>query len=61
MGGTLPVLFESEEDGFSLGHSDTYLLVKVQGTGLRGELRDVRIESAEGDTLRGALQENLDE
>ena len=61
VGGTLPVLFESEEDGFSLGHSDTYLLVKVQGTGLRGELRDVRIESAEGDTLRGALQENLDE
>ena len=61
IGGTLPVLFESEEDGFSLGHSDTYLLVKVQGTGLRGELRDVRIESAEGDTLRGALQENLDE
>ncbi|MBQ7692226.1 MAG: tRNA (N(6)-L-threonylcarbamoyladenosine(37)-C(2))-methylthiotransferase MtaB [Oscillospiraceae bacterium] len=61
VGEILPVLFESEEDGFSIGHSDTYLLVKVQGTGLRGELRDVRIESAEGDTLRGALQENLDE
>ena len=55
VGQTLPVLFESEEDGFCTGHSDTYMPVKVRGTGLRGELRDVRIESAEGDTLRGTL------
>ena len=55
VGQTLPVLFESEEDGWCTGHSDTYMPVKVQGTALRGELRNVRIERVEGETLCGAL------
>ena len=55
VGQTLPVLFESEEDGFCTGHSDTYMPVKVQGTGLRGQLHDVWIEGVEGETLRGTL------
>ena len=55
VGQTLPVLFESEEDGFCTGHSDTYMPVKVKGTNLRGELRNVRIERVEGETLCGAL------
>ena len=67
VGQTLPVLFESEEDGFCTGHSDTYMPVRVEGTGLRGQLRDVRIERVEGETLCGALafdvplQRKLDE
>ena len=55
VGQTLPVLFESEEDGFCTGHSDTYMPVKVQGTGLRGQLHDVWIEGVEGETLCGTL------
>ena len=53
VGQTLPVLFESEEDGYCTGHSDTYMPVKVKGTGLRGELRDVEIMEVSGDTLLG--------
>ncbi len=55
VGQTLPVLFESEEDGCCTGHSDTYMPVKVQGTGLRGQLHDVWIEGVEGETLCGVL------
>ena len=55
VGQTLPVLFETGEDG-SLGHSDTYLLVKVPETGLQGQLRNVRITGADGERLTGALQ-----
>ena len=57
VGQTLPVLFESEEDGFCTGHSDTYMPVKVQGTGLRGQLRNVAISEVSGDTLCGSFGE----
>ncbi len=53
VGTTLPVLFETEEDGFSIGHSDTYVLVKVPGTGLRGSLKNVQILGREGEKLLG--------
>ena len=55
MGRTLPVLFEREEDGFSLGHSDTYQLVRVKGAGLRGKTRDVLVTAQEGEKLYGEL------
>ena len=55
IGQTLPVLFETEEDGCSLGHSDTYLLVRAPGTGLHGKLCQVRIEGIEGETLKGHI------
>ncbi len=54
-GQVLSVLFESEEDGFCTGHSDTYMPVKVKGTGLRGELHDVLIEAVEGEFLVGRM------
>ena len=57
VGQTLPVLFESEDDGRCTGHSDSYMPVCVPGSGLRGRLRDVVIESVEGDGLRGILVE----
>ena len=53
VGKVLPVLFETEEDGFSIGHSDTYLLVKIPGTGLRGQILNVRIRAAEEELLLG--------
>ena len=53
VGQTLPVLFETEEDGFCTGHSDTYVLVKTEGTKLRGTVKNVRISAVEGDKLVG--------
>ena len=53
VGQTLPVLFETEDEEGSLGHSDSYVLVRVKEKGLRGQLRQVRIEGLEGDGLRG--------
>ena len=55
VGTVLPVLFETEENGESIGHSDTYLHVKVPVSSLRGSLRSVRILSAEGEFLCGEL------
>ena len=54
VGQVLPVLFETAEEG-SLGHSDTYLLVKVPERGLRGQLRNVKITGVENDRLVGEL------
>ena len=55
IGRTLPVLFEREEEGFSLGHSDTYQLVRVKGEGLRGRTLDVRVTGLEDEILCGEL------
>ena len=57
VGQTLPVLFETAEGAGSLGHSDSYLLVRVAREGLRGELREVRITGVDGEELRGRLAE----
>ncbi len=54
LGQTLPVLFETGEDG-SLGHSDTYVLVKVPERGLQGQLRQVHITGIDGERLVGEL------
>ena len=53
VGQVLPVLFETEEDGFCFGHSDTYLMVKVRASSLRRQIKDVRITNVEGDVLCG--------
>ena len=58
VGAVLPVLFESAEGEGSLGHSDTYLYVQVPEEGLRGQLRQVRILSAEPDRLSGELADD---
>ena len=55
VGEILPVLFESGDGNGSLGHSDTYLSVRVPEAGLHGQLRRVRILAAEEDFLRGEL------
>ena len=43
IGKTLSVLFETEADGVSHGHSENYLEVEVKGTGLRGTVANVQI------------------
>ena len=53
VGTVLPVLFETEEDGYWQGHSDTYLLVRAEGENLRGRLRNVEITGVSGETLVG--------
>ena len=55
VGQTLPVLFETAEDGSFTGHSDTYLPVHVPGENLRGQIRNVEITAAAGDRLTGRL------
>ena len=55
VGQTLPVLFETQEDGRCAGHSDTYLLAAVPGEGLRGLVRNVKITGVEGEKLVGTL------
>lgn len=56
VGQVLPVLFETTEEG-SLGHSDTYVLVKVPEAGLQGQLLDVEITGVEGERLVGEIKE----
>ena len=55
VGQVLPVLFETEEDGYSIGHSDTYLRVKVPGTELRGKLKNIKINCLEAGVLVGEI------
>ena len=55
VGTTLSVLFETQENGYSTGHSDTYLPVSVPGQGLRGQLRRVLISEAREGQLFGHL------
>ena len=58
VGQTLPVLFETEDEGGSTGHSDSYLPVTVPTRGLRGRLLEVLVTEAVGDEgLRGNLVE----
>lgn len=55
VGQELAVLFETEDEGFCTGHSDTYMPVRVEGTGLRGQLRSVRVESVGDEGLCAVL------
>ena len=56
IGQTLPVLFETAEDGRWQGHSDTYVLVRVEGEALRGKVLNVRITDLDGDGLTGEIE-----
>ena len=53
VGTVLPVLFETEENGFWQGHSDTYVLVKAEGENLRGLVKNVEITGISGEMLVG--------
>lgn len=53
VGKTLPVLFESEADGYCAGHGDNYCQVRVPGEHLRGLVGQVEIEGVSGEVLVG--------
>ncbi|MGM9591198.1 MAG: tRNA (N(6)-L-threonylcarbamoyladenosine(37)-C(2))-methylthiotransferase MtaB [Oscillospiraceae bacterium] len=55
VGKTLPVLFETEEDGMWQGHSDTYVLVRAEGEDLRGTVKTVEITGVSGEILVGKI------
>ena len=56
IGRSLPVLFESREsDNVCSGHSDNYLLVCVEGSHLKGEIRQVRIMKRKDEILYGVI------
>ena len=54
-GKVLPVLFEEEKEGLWRGHTPNYLEVRVQGESLHNALKQVEIQSAEGNLLLGKL------
>lgn len=53
VGKTLPVLFETREDGLWKGHSDNYLEVAAQGEELRGTVHNVLIQTVSDEILVG--------
>ena len=56
VGTVVRVLFEQKkEDGRFYGHAPDYTEVSVAGDGLHNEIRDVRLLSVSGDTMRGEL------
>ena len=55
-GGIFPVLFETEQDGFAEGYTPNYSRVKVKfHDDLLGEIKNVKIISAENDYCLGEL------
>ena len=57
LGRSLPVLFETREDGLWSGHSDSYVLVSAQGEALRGQIRQVLVSEVRGEQLFGHLDD----
>lgn len=56
IGRCLPVLFESTEgSGKWIGHSDNYVLVRAEGSSLRGEIRQVLVKERNEDILNGVI------
>lgn len=53
IGKTLSVLFETEENGYSYGHSENYLEVSVLGTGLHGKVMNIQITDKKGCIICG--------
>lgn len=55
VGRTIPVLFETQEDGAWIGHSDNYCTVRAAGENLRGLVKNVKISTVSGEMLVGDL------
>ena len=54
LGQTLPVLFETEENGLWQGHSDNYCVVRAEGGG-HGIMKNVKILSGNRQNLIGII------
>ncbi|MCD8001071.1 MAG: tRNA (N(6)-L-threonylcarbamoyladenosine(37)-C(2))-methylthiotransferase MtaB, partial [Oscillospiraceae bacterium] len=57
LGKSLPVLFETEEDGFWQGHAENYCLVRVRARAARGVIQNVKILRCDGEALFGTLEQ----
>ncbi|MCD8358790.1 MAG: tRNA (N(6)-L-threonylcarbamoyladenosine(37)-C(2))-methylthiotransferase MtaB [Oscillospiraceae bacterium] len=57
LGKTLPVLFETEEDGFWQGHAENYCLVRVRARAARGVIQNVKILRCDDEALFGTLEQ----
>ncbi|MBQ6755847.1 MAG: tRNA (N(6)-L-threonylcarbamoyladenosine(37)-C(2))-methylthiotransferase MtaB [Oscillospiraceae bacterium] len=55
VGKTLPVLFETEENGLWQGHTTNYLVCRAEGINLHNSVKNVFIDSVEGDSLKGTI------
>jgi len=55
LGRTLTVIFETERDGVSRGHSENYVEVAVEEQGLRGLVKNVKITGLDGKILVGSV------
>ena len=55
IGQILPVLFETKQDKYWEGHSDTYITVLAEGDDLRGLVKNVKILSKQGEKLVGVI------
>ena len=55
VGKSLPVIFETEKDGWSYGHADNYCQVAIQGHGERGVVTNVKIISTSEQMLVGIV------
>jgi len=53
IGDVLPVLFETESEDTCIGHADNYCQVSVPGGGLRGVVKNVKIEGVKDKILVG--------
>ncbi len=58
VGLTLPILFETYENGINCGYSENYTHVKAGGKDLRGKIVNVKITAVEGDGCVGEIDEN---
>lgn len=56
VGETLPVLFETGQDGIWQGHTSNYILVSAPGEGLHNQIHPVHITGLAADGLTGRLQ-----
>ena len=57
IGRILPVLIETNQDGYSIGHSDNYLKVRVKGSILSNTLINVKINKLDNFVLEGEIYE----
>ena len=55
VGLTESVLFETESGGLSFGHGRDYTEIRVEGIGLRGLVKNVKILAVDGEMLVGAV------
>ena len=58
VGRTYPVLFEQPKDGKFFGHAPNYMEVLAEGDGLHNVVKNVRVNSTDGDVLFGEILED---